>query len=325
MKKLVKILFRYMRLAVHYNYLDEVRRRLTAAGEAVVAAVAPYMPDFALWLGREEDVAQWQYKSELTKDIEKTDKDIESLIVAIDGLVLAGRHSTGSAIKASGEKVYDKMKHYGRITRKPYTEQIGDLKFLLDDFTGALAHDVDNLGMGMQVQLLGVATNKFVTLLNQRGDERIDKPAYSSVETRRHLDEIYAQIEFTINANAATATSEDAAEFITFIEHLNPEIERVNAEVRPARIDLSTPGYTFIVDVPDQIFTDEPCTPSLTVYVRLNDKEPVRKLEDGRHYITTYKNNIKVGKATATIHGKGKYKGSVSITFNIARKPTPNE
>jgi hypothetical protein len=80
----------------------------------------------------------------------------------------------------------------------------------------------------------------------------------------------------------------------------------------------------FIVDVPDQDVTGNPCTPPLTVYLRLNDKDPVKLLEDGRDYITTYKNNVKVGKATATIHGKGKYKGSVSITFNIGHPPLPN-
>ncbi len=45
-------------------------------------------------------------------------------------------------------------------------------------------------------------------------------------------------------------------------------------------------------------------------------------LEKGRDYTLTYKNNVKVGKATVTITGKGSYKGSITRAFKIYPKKT---
>jgi hypothetical protein len=42
------------------------------------------------------------------------------------------------------------------------------------------------------------------------------------------------------------------------------------------------------------------------------------ELELGKDYNLTYKNNVHVGNATLTIHGKGKYEGSKTVTFIIS-------
>ncbi|MDE6025542.1 MAG: hypothetical protein K2G45_08820 [Lachnospiraceae bacterium] len=48
-----------------------------------------------------------------------------------------------------------------------------------------------------------------------------------------------------------------------------------------------------------------------------------KTLTSDTDYTVTYSNNIKVGKATVTIKGKGKYTGTQKLTFNIIpRKPT---
>ncbi|MBR1749444.1 MAG: fibronectin type III domain-containing protein [Ruminococcus sp.] len=45
-----------------------------------------------------------------------------------------------------------------------------------------------------------------------------------------------------------------------------------------------------------------------------------KTLKEGTDYTLTYKNNINAGTATVTAAGKGKYKGSISKTFKIAKK-----
>jgi hypothetical protein len=322
MKKLVSVLFKHMRLATHLFFCKGFRTRLGAADEAVQAAVAPHLPEFNLWVEREDAVFRWAHKSEVTDKISAADANIDSIMVAINGLVQTGRHSTGSAIKASGDKVYHKLQQYGRITRKAYSEQVGDLQALLEDFAGDYSHDVDNLGMGIQVQLLGVTLNTFVNLLNQRDDERVDKPLYTAEETRKHLEDIYHQMAFIINANAAT--SEDAAEFITFIEHLNPEIERVNAEVRPAKKNIGIIGRLVIATILRQIYTGLPIIVIPEVYYIEEDGSAVR-LWLGKDFEVTYRNNIDVGTAEVTIHGKGDYTGQAITKFNIAREPAPEK
>ena len=53
-----------------------------------------------------------------------------------------------------------------------------------------------------------------------------------------------------------------------------------------------------------------------TVTVKMNGT----KLKKGTHYTVTYKNNKKVGTATITITGKGKYYGVKTKTFKITKK-----
>jgi hypothetical protein len=245
-------------------------------------------------------------------------------MVAINGEVQTGRHSSGSAIVASGEKVYDRLQHYGHITRKPYAEQVADLKLLLKDFAGDYAHDVDNLGMGIQVQLLQRAFDTFVLLLGQRDDEKIEKPPYTGAQTRKELNRIYRQIAFAINTNAATASAETVDEFITFIEHLNVEIARINAEVRPAKKNISVLTRLVIVPIPIQIYTSLPIIVIPELYY-IDDNGKAIRMWLGKDFEVSYRNNTDVGTAEVVIHGKGEYTGQATVKFNIARKPLPTE
>jgi hypothetical protein len=54
------------------------------------------------------------------------------------------------------------------------------------------------------------------------------------------------------------------------------------------------------------------------VHYREDGKETVQ-LSLGADFAVTYKNNVHVGTAELTIHGKGAYKGQKTVTFNIAR------
>jgi hypothetical protein len=61
-------------------------------------------------------------------------------------------------------------------------------------------------------------------------------------------------------------------------------------------------------------YTGKAIKPTVTV------KYGSTKLKKGTDYTVSYKNNVKTGKATITIKGKGKYTGTVTKTFNIVPK-----
>ncbi len=63
-----------------------------------------------------------------------------------------------------------------------------------------------------------------------------------------------------------------------------------------------------------QTYTGKAKTPDVTI------KDGDYTLKKGTDYTLTYKNNKKIGKATVTIKGKGKYTGTKSVTFNIVPK-----
>ena len=73
-------------------------------------------------------------------------------------------------------------------------------------------------------------------------------------------------------------------------------------------IDISKAGVTSITD---QTYTGKALTPAVTL--KLNGK----KLVKGKDYTVSFKNNKKIGKATVTILGTGKFTGKKTVTFRI--------
>jgi hypothetical protein len=60
-----------------------------------------------------------------------------------------------------------------------------------------------------------------------------------------------------------------------------------------------------------------PSTPPVKVFVFT--KDGTKELTRDKDFYVTFTNNVEVGNAKCTVHGKGKYKGSQTITFGIAR------
>ncbi|MBS6560867.1 MAG: hypothetical protein KH355_11395 [Clostridiales bacterium] len=68
-----------------------------------------------------------------------------------------------------------------------------------------------------------------------------------------------------------------------------------------------------ISKIPDQPYTKRAIKPNVTI------KNGKSILKYNRDYTVSYKNNIKTGKATVIIKGKGKYTGTKTITFRIKK------
>jgi hypothetical protein len=214
------------------------------------------------------------------------------------------------------------LKSYGRIASESYDREEGDVRALIANLTGDYAHDVDNLGIGMWVQYLQLALTNFENLLLQREGEQLAKPPYTARQARRRLEKVYYMMKSTVEVSAATASAEVVGAFTAFtafIDKLNADIERLNTEFHRAAKDLGAGDHTVIEPIPTQPYTEQPVTPVPTVYYREDETKPVEKLWLGKDFEVTYKNNVKVGMAELTIHGKGKYKGTVTVKFNIAR------
>jgi hypothetical protein len=318
MKKIFALDFRSLPLSAHFEFFKELHIRLDTAGPAVRMTVASLMPEFETRLTVEDAVFRWARKSELTKQIAEADAEIDRLLVAINGVVQTGRHSSTPAVKDSGDKVYHKLQQYGYIAHKAYPAQVGDLRALLEDFAGEYAQDVSNLGLGVWVMQLQSALNTFTRLLGERDDEKIEKPTITARVARKDMEAAWRPIEDAINANANAAIG-TASEFVTFIDHLNPEITRLNETFHRAKKDLGAGDHTVIEPITTQTFTEEPITPIPMVHY-CEEGKPTVKLWLGKDFSVTYKNNVKVGMAELTIHGKGDYKGQKSVAFNIARK-----
>ena len=315
MKKIAAIYFHDIPLSAHLQFFYQTDARLAAAGEDLQEAVAPLLPPFRAALAKEDAVYLWVRKSELTKEITGANVKLNSAVTLINAGVDFGKRLPAPAIAASGVRVYDLLKNYGDITAKRYDAKTGAVREILEHFATDYAQDVASLGLAMQVQQLQTALDTFVSLLNRRSDERAAKPPYTALDARRELERTWRLIAYVINSNAGAGAS---ADFATFIDHLNPEIERINVEFRRAAKDLGEGEHTVITPIPVQPFTGQFITPLPEVYYA-KDGKPAVKLFLGKDFAITYRNNRAAGMAELIIRGKGKYRGKKSAAFLIER------
>lgn len=314
MKKLLALQLKYYPASAHAFFFELLESNLDAAGEAVRAAVAPLMPNFRARLADEQAVLGRMRSSEITGEIAAAGAAINNLLAVVNGLVRVARRATDEEVRAAAKRVYHMLKSRGNIAREPYPERAGATELVLQSFAGDYAPEVALLGLTAQVQQLREALTAFRTLTEQRNKEQAAKPAYNARTARRNLLSAYRPIEHTINAHALAGVSPD---FEAFIIRFNPTIEGFNQEFHRVRYALDKSGQTMIDNIPRQRHTGKPVTPVPRVFYRLHGEEFV-ELWLGRDFTLSYRNNVKVGTAWVIIHGKGAYKGSTSVQFDIA-------
>jgi hypothetical protein len=313
MKKLFALYFKQLPFSAHYDFFMKLSVLLASAGNALKAAIAALMTDFDAWLTKEDAVMQWIRKSILTEQIAEADHQIDRLLAGINAVVTASLHSSSSAITDAAHKIQTMLKQYGHVSRESYDEEAGDVRAILEQFDGTYAAEVTTLGLTAWKTELSSAFDHFEDLLRQRETEQGAKPPCTAREVRKGIEEVYRQIAEIINANSVVGTSSD---FAAFIDLLNPDIERLNAEFAKTRRDLGKGDHTVIEPIETQQYTGKPITPLPAVHYREEGK-PAAELTFGKDFTVTYKNNIHAGMAELTVHGKGGYKGTKTATFNI--------
>ena len=314
MKQLLTLYFHFLPLAAHFDFFKKLAGLLSAAGAALKTAIEALMPDFNAWLDKEDAVMRWVRKSVLTEQIAEADRYVDLQLSAINTTLKAAVYGN-TDVAAAAVRLLALLKNYGRIAKKSYDEQAGDVRVLLEQFSGPYYSDVGFAGIGYRVALLTEGFNKFEKLLRQRETEQGEKPPYTGGEVRKGIEAAYRQIERVIDANAVVGASGD---FEAFIDLLNPVIDHLNAEFHHAKKDLGVGDHTVIEPVDTQKYTEKPVTPVPEVHYREDGKE-TKRLYLGKDFSITYKNNVEVGQAELTIHGKGDYKGQKSLSFHIAR------
>jgi hypothetical protein len=312
MVKLKKMQFSQLPNAAHYQYCTYFRDAVQASPDAFQEVLAGLMPDFNGWIGKYAAILEWTHKSDLTAQIVATDRRMDGDLVGLNATVAAALHSSSSGIQVAATRISNMLKQYGRVTKKAYETQLGDVQIILKNLRGTYATDVAAISAGTWVDNLGLSYSHFVVLCKQRNDQRAHKPADTAKDARRHLETGYHGITELIDAEATTG----ASLFEVFIESVNPEIERINTEYHHARKDIAACQPA---PVAPQQYTGQPVTPTPQV-LYVTTGEGAVTLELGRDYNLSFKDNVEVGNARCIIRGKGKYRGSKTVTFIIMRQ-----
>jgi hypothetical protein len=312
MVKLRKPLFRNLPLAAHHGYCSLVSRELAAGTSAVKTALGTLIALFTTWLNEETAVEKWERGSLITKEIEAADRAMDRSLSAIKASVRAQTFSSSQTVAQAAERISHMLKGFGNVNSKPYEEQRDLVRVIFEQLTdsSAYATDAGILGLSTLVTEMQAALTKFENLIAQRGEKSLKKPDKTAAEVRKGIEGVYRQIEDVLNSGAVMNPT---AGFTALIDRLNPQIELLNATYHRVRHDIKDAQPE---DIPEQIYTGRPLTPLTKVlYATLHDGTV--QLELGKDFDVSYKNNVEVGVAECTFHGKGAYKGSRKVTFVI--------
>jgi predicted transcriptional regulator len=288
-----------------------VYQELSNATSAVRTALGTLLALFGTWLTEETAIVDWVRKSSLTKDIEEADRAMDRTLSALKLNVRSQKLSTNATVAQAADRVYTMLHQYGVVNSKPYEEQRDDVRTIIRQLnSSAYSTDTGTLNLYALINELQAALTKFENLIAQRGEKSLAKPDKTAAEVRKGIEDVYRQIETVINSGAVLNPT---VGYTAVVNRLNPQIELLNATYHRVRYDIKDAQPE---DIPAQIFTGKPITPLTKVlYVTLHDGTV--QLELGKDFNLSYKNNVEVGVAECTIHGKGAYKGSKTVTFVI--------
>jgi hypothetical protein len=249
--------------------------------------------------------------SSYTQQLADADARVDNDIAGIKAAITSALHHFDAAIKAATNIVAKRMKDYGNIKNKSYEEESAAVQLLVADFKGALAAHVLTLGLTEWVTELEVAEAEFIKLYELRNVELADRPQENVLALRHKTGEVYGQAIDLINADMMLNGEAVCGEFV---RQLNEQIKRFNEHAhRPTKHDLQ---QATVDSIPDQPFAGKAVIPIPTVRYTTS-KGDTLELTFAKDFTVKYKNNERVGNATLTILGKGKYSGKKVMTFNI--------
>ncbi|MDR3245142.1 MAG: DUF6261 family protein [Prevotellaceae bacterium] len=262
-------------------------------------------------LAQESQLVDAERGSAFSHLIAEADARIDRTVVGINSTVNAGLHHFDPVVVASAERIHVRMKAFGNIEGKSYEGESAAVGILIDDLRGKFSGDVTLLSLAVWIDELEAAHVNFDQLFEQRNVEWADKPDTGLRDIRRQMDDTYRQMTERI---AAAATLDDTGTFTEFVRQLDREITYFN-EHSPhhARKDISNVA---VGDIPPQTHTGEQVIVIPDVFYTEEGQQTV-KLVFAKDFTVTYRNNVEVGTAELVLHGKGRYRGSKTVTFNI--------
>jgi hypothetical protein len=290
---------------------------LLKAFPAAMAVVAALYIEFIRLFAIEESLVDSAKGSDITRLLTEADQRIDRTVVGINSTVNAGLHHFDSKMVDAAHRIQVRMNAFGNIESKAYEEEANSVRLLVTDLRNNYSADLFTLSLGQWIDELALAGAAFDTLFTRRNTEWADRPDAKLKDIRKEIDAVYRPMTERINA---AALMDEAGQYDEFIRQLNREIEYfVDHSHRHARKDVA---HVTAAGIADQPFTGKAITPIPQVFFT-EDGKPTVELVFAKDFTVTYRDNIKVGTATIIIHGKGAYRGTKAITFNIA-SPSKN-
>ncbi|MDR0582100.1 MAG: DUF6261 family protein [Prevotellaceae bacterium] len=261
-------------------------------------------------------------RSELTAEIVELDHERDRLYRGLADNVKSFRNHFDPDKRRAAEKLEVILEHYGNIAAKTLDEETAAIEDLHREL---IKQDnylyVSALGLGEWLGQLVQTSRNLEALMMNRYDEASKRPNVHMQRIRKEVDKTFRSIldllEALVRVNGADTNKAFIAKLNMVMERYKEILAQEAGRRHPIK-DLGAGDHTVIEPIETQQYTERPITIIPEVHFR-EDGKPTVRLYMGEDFSVTYKNNVNVGMAELTIHGKGNYKGEKTVTFNIAR------
>jgi len=225
--------------------------------------------------------------------------------------VTAGLHHYIPAITNAAQIIADRMKPFGKMYDKTYGGSSAAVKALVYSFEHSLFEEMNLLALSGWVNELKEAEAIFTQIFLLRTAELSTRPKIKFKKIRSETEASYRQIIKLINADLTTHGESICG---PFAHKLNKLIKYTNEHShRRARKGIEYVNVTTLVD---QLFTGKVVMPVPQLFFIEEGKMAI-ELIFSVDFTVTYRNNINRGTAVMIVHGKGAYRGTKTIPFNI--------
>jgi hypothetical protein len=304
--KITKIYFRFLRNEAHYQFLL-LLQKLFAAYPAVAAIVLTLLPRLYELIELEGQLVDALKGSLYTERIAEADRRVDRDIVGINAAIASAAHHYDPAVAEAARELEVRMKAFrGEIEKKSYEEESAAVKILVNDLQNAFAPQVALVGLSGWVNELVSAQEAFEQLFIQRNQELAIRPQEKLREVRKEADEVYHRIVERIDAYGALNGYDTTG---LFVGELNREVTYFNEHShRHAKKDIDP---AVVDSIADQAWEGKP------VIVMPKVTYEGKELVFTKDYELAYHDNDRPGTAAVIIHGKGAFKGTKTVSFNI--------
>jgi hypothetical protein len=305
--KIEKIYLHYLRNEAHYQFMLLVQK-LFGNYTQVANLVTSLLAQLNGLITREGQLVDAIRGSLYTEQLAEADRRVDRDVAGIEAAVESALHHYIPSFVEAAKALEQRLKAFhGEIEKKAYEEESAAVKILVYELKTVYASQVSLLSLGGWVSELESAQADFERIYLLRNKELADRPQENLRELRLEVDEVYHSIVERIDAygslNGYSVTGQ-------FVKELNREVTYFNEHNhRPARKHIDR---TTVAQIPNQVWTDEPATPLPEVF-----DEEGNRLVFARDYDVAYRKNDRPGTAYLILRGKGAWKGSKTVSFNI--------
>jgi hypothetical protein len=263
------------------------------------------------------------HKSEFTAKKAEADHARDHAEKGIEAVVRNDLTHFDPVVRTHAQHLHMLLETFKNATRVDYDGETTIIDNILTHLQSlAYAPDVQALGLTPWVNELHAQNELFKGYVDDASQQQTDKPKTPPRVARHATDETLRKITDLVTAlvifNGTDEYDGFVEEFNTLVNHYNTLLHEHYGRIH-ARIDIA---LGVIDPIAAQQFTGMPVfvLPNVTLVVKEKDgTEKTVVLEFTKDFTVSYENNVNVGMATLHVTGIGKYVGTLTTTFSIAR------